>query len=174
MAHRRPVVFGDIAFIPLTRGKVAVVDGPDLHLVAGRPWQATEGTSGSTWYAMSSPGNGVSGTLMHHAIVGAPGPGMDWDHIDRNGLNNRRSNLRLATRSQNNAIRPGHKDGTSRYKGVHWQKNRGKWQASIRVDDRRTHLGTFTDEADAAKAYDAAAQEAWGEFAYLNFPAGGR
>ena len=104
-------------------------------------------------------------TRMHQLITG-------WsltDHIDRNGLNNQRSNLRVATGRQNglNSRSPG---GGSRYKGVQWHKQARRWRARIRAHGVNYELGCYRNEADAGRAYDAAARELFGEFAYLNFP----
>jgi hypothetical protein len=96
------------------------------------------------------------------------------DHRDHNGLNNRRSNLRLATGLQNarNKAKSTNRVFTSRYKGVSFVEH-GNWQrfkAGIRVNGKDAHLGFFESEEEAARAYDAAATERFGEFACLNFP----
>jgi HNH endonuclease len=96
------------------------------------------------------------------------------DHINGDCLDNRRENLRKATRSQNMANQP--KIGgtwSSHYKGVTWFKQRQKWRAQIKIEGRNHHLGLFINEDDAAKAYDEAAFQAFGEFAHLNFKEGG-
>ncbi len=97
-------------------------------------------------------------------IVGPP------DHIDGNGLNNRRSNLRPASNSQQVANQGVRSDNTSGYKGVTWREDRGKWEAKIQSGGKRRCLGLFDDKIEAAKVYDHAALEAFGEFAVLNFP----
>jgi len=104
---------------------------------------------------------------MHRAILNAP-PRMDVDHINGNGLNNTRENLRLCTRSQN-MMNQRLKGGTSRFRGVSWLKGGAKWHAQVRANGKRLHLGLFTDETEAAMAYDAAARELFGDFARLNF-----
>ena len=85
-------------------------------------------------------------------------------------LDNRRFNLRVASGSQNQANRPASKRSTSGYKGVSWYRNRDKWQASIQKNGKKTNLGYFSDKVEAARAYDKAALEMFGEFARLNFP----
>ena len=93
--------------------------------------------------------------------------GFEVDHRDRNKLNNKLENLRLATRTQNN----GNRDttyGTSQFKGVYFDKQTGKWRAEIRYQKKRKRLGRFLNELDAAKAYDRAAKELFGEFAKCN------
>ncbi|MHC4574071.1 MAG: HNH endonuclease [Planctomycetota bacterium] len=105
---------------------------------------------------------------MHREICCAP-RGVVVDHIDGNGLNNRKSNLRLCTVRQNlwNRRPAG---GTSLYKGVCWRAEKKKWAARITCRDRRHHLGYFDTEMEAADAYDKKAAALFGEFAYLNFP----
>jgi hypothetical protein len=92
------------------------------------------------------------------------------DHIDGDILNNHAENLRWATHSENGMNRIKLKDNTSGFKGVSFNKRRGKWQAQIRKDGKRHHLGYFTNAEDAAKVYDKAATAMFGEFAKLNFP----
>jgi hypothetical protein len=107
---------------------------------------------------------------MHRLVIGA-GPGDKVDHVNRDGLDNRRINLRLATSSQNSAnrIADRRRNGTSSaYKGVSWDKSRQRWTTYITVDGHHRHLGRYATELEAAAAYDAAAEEAWGDFARLN------
>ena len=103
------------------------------------------------------------------------------DHIDGNGLNNRRSNLRVATQSQNIANQPKYRtrNFSSKYKGVCWDKERQNWMSYIgstygsagkSIKTKREYLGRFKNEEDAARAYDKRAREVWGDYAHLNFP----
>lgn len=92
------------------------------------------------------------------------------DHIDGSPLNNRIENLRPATNQQNQRNMRSHKNSTSKYLGVCWDKSRNKWKASIRVNGKSKNIGRFTDEIEAAKAYDKEAREHFGEFANPNFP----
>jgi len=101
-------------------------------------------------------------------IMGFPPIGFIWDHVDRDIHHNVRSNLRLATNSQNNRNRGRFRNNTSGYKGVHWDKLRGKWQAQAYSDGHRKHLGHFDKKEDAAIAYNDFVKEHYGEFAVLN------
>lgn len=98
--------------------------------------------------------------------------GEQADHKNRNILDNRRSNLRVASNMQNQANRLKTKRSTSGYKGVSWFKHLGKWRADIQKDGKLRYLGHFSDKVEAAKAYDRAALELFGEFALLNFSNG--
>lgn len=92
------------------------------------------------------------------------------DHVNRNRLDCRKENLRLASKLQNNVNREKHANNTSGFKGVCWDKGKQKWLASIGFNGRNHFLGRYADKIDAAKAYDDAAREYYGEFAVLNFP----
>jgi hypothetical protein len=147
-------------------GHVAVVDSTDFERVSGHRWTLMVGRAGRASYAVTWIDGRTVG--MHRIIAGDPN-GLDVDHRDGDGLNNRRANLRPATRSQN-AANSGSRSGTSQYKGVCWSTRRGRWIAQIRRGGRKTWIGYFDDEESAARAYDAAARAEWGEFAWLNFP----
>lgn len=129
-------------------------------------WYTLRGRS--TSYAMAKPYGGNEKSLyMHRMIMCAPS-GLQVDHIDHNGLNNCRANLRMVTSAQNQANRRRAHGATSRHKGVYWHSQRGKWRAQIRLDYKSIHLGLFASEDDAAMAYNAAAVKAWGSHALLN------
>jgi hypothetical protein len=106
---------------------------------------------------------------MHREIIRAS-DGEMCDHINHNGLDNRKVNLRLATRYQNawNRRKP-NVNSRSKYKGVSWNEREKRWHARIQVNGRSRFLGTFKDELEAAKTYDAAARKYHGAFAALNF-----
>jgi hypothetical protein len=154
------------ARVPLTQGLFALVDDSDLERVSGRKWWLTR--AGRTTYALSRA-RGADGRwhtiTMHGLITGHP----FVDHRNGDGLDNRRSNLRAATRTQNTQNSRAIRGKSSRYKGVRWHTNR-KWQARIRVNGKPLHLGMFATEEDAARAYDKVARESFGEYAALNFP----
>lgn len=149
------------------KGHVILYDDADAHLVDPYQWNVTQG---KTLYARRStrePRKGV--VLMHRAIMGLePGNKMRVDHINHDGLDNRRSNLRLATASQNAANGMMSMGGSSRYKGVFWAKNMGRWGAKIKVNQRDIVLGYFDDEDEAARTYDNAARKAFGSYAQTN------
>jgi len=92
------------------------------------------------------------------------------DHVDGNPMNNYLSNLRWATRGENQRNCKSRSGSSSKYLGITWHKRDNKWQAQIKIEGKRKHLGYFTDEVEAAKVYDAAAREHNGEFARPNFP----
>lgn len=156
--------------IKLTQGKVAIADEADLPILARYRWCAN--WNGRRWYAVTALWKRDKKTKLErmHRILLQPPSGVDVDHINGNGLDNRRSNLRLASRSQNNANKPKYKrDATSKYKGVRRTVNiANPWGAEIKVNGRNLHLGKFPTEEAAALAYNDAALEHFGEFAFLN------
>ncbi|WMM74495.1 AP2 domain-containing protein [Rhodococcus pyridinivorans] len=103
--------------------------------------------------------------LMHRVLTGAKAD-QEVDHEDRNPLNNQRSNLRKSTRTNNNR-NSGPRNG-SQYKGAKFHKGKKRWEATIRVDECNQYLGSFDSGEEAAIAYDVAAIQVFGEFAYLN------
>jgi hypothetical protein len=158
--------------IPLTQGKFAIVDPDDFYRLIEYKWFATK--NASTFYAKRHTRTGerakTGSVCMHRRIMNAP-DNLVVDHINYNGLDNRKANLRLATRRQNSlhVIRTMN-PGSSKYKGVSWREDRKKWSVKIMADGKTFHLGCYKDEIEAAKAYDEAARKYHGEFAALNFP----
>ena len=151
-------------------GLVALIDDADLDLVQPYTWCPYLSRTGQTFYAVARRIDGVRAVIrMHKLITGWP----RTDHKNHDGLDNQRSNLRPATWGQNAANSLPRKGTTSPYKGVCWLADNQKWRAEIRIGGRHRHLGCFAVEEDAARAYDAAALEAWGEYAFLNFPGPG-
>lgn len=158
--------------IPLTQGKFAIVDDEDEQWLLEYCWWYTK-----TGYAEGRKRVGKKGmqhgivrggprVLMHRLILNA-GVGEFGDHINMNGLDNRRSNLRIATKSQNMA-NSGSRGGTSKYKGVHWVRTEKVWRATITVNGATIVGGKFVEECDAAQAYNFLAEEYFGEFARFN------
>lgn len=105
---------------------------------------------------------------MHREIMDVP-KHLVCDHINHNGLDNRKNNLRTCTRQQNTHNQKPRKKGTSKYKGVDWNKRQKKWRARIYYRGKCHYLGYFNNEIDAALTYDKKAKELFGEFACLNF-----
>jgi hypothetical protein len=162
----RPAAKEAAVRVPLAGGLIALVDPQDASRVGRYKWKPLREHHGSIYATRSTYGDGrVTTVLMHRFVVGAPA-GVGVDHRNRDTLDNRRANLRLATMSQNQANTVS-RGGTSRFKGVSWDRRRRLWKAQLA---HRT-VGRFGDETEAAVAYDVAAFERWGTFALLNFPA---
>lgn len=153
--------------IPLTQGKVALVDDADYEWLSQWKWcYATSGRGRQYGYAVRASKNGPL-IKMHRFIVGATSD-VFVDHKDGDGLNNTRSNIRACTRIQNAQNTTGKRARVGKYKGVYFCA--GKHRARICVNKQELYLGGFTSDIDAARAYDAAAKQYFGEFAHLNFP----
>lgn len=154
--------------IKLTQGLSTLVDDEDYESVSQHKWFAVK--DGRTYYACKN-----AGILpfryrlwMHRVILSAPKE-LQVDHINGNGLDNRRCNLRLVTGAQNSTNSQKKSGSTSsRFKGVDWYKPYDKWRARITNNRRVTHLGYFNTDIEAAQAYNEAAIELFGEFARLN------
>jgi hypothetical protein len=154
--------------IPLSKGKVAIVDDCDYEYLSQFKWRAK--VSANTCYAVRwTPyvdGKRVF-MAMHREILNAP-KGMDVDHANGNGLDNRRENIRLCSKAENNCNVDKRTTNTSGYKGVYWNSRMNKWYAKIGVDGQQKYLGSFSRKEDAALAYDRAAPKYHGQFAQLN------
>jgi hypothetical protein len=156
----------DTYHIPLTHGHVAIVDACDRDL-ADFYWTARIGRSGNKYaFRRGDTVKHMHRIVLERALGRKLLAGELVDHIDRDGLNNRRSNLRLATRSQNNANSRRRSDNASGFKGVMFYKPRGTWKAYINVDKRRINLGYYDTPELAHAAYIAAAHKHFGEFAH--------
>ena len=155
--------------IELTKGQVALVDDADYELLSQFKWCARWSPNSHGYYAqrMSRVNEGPPyrrSVLMHSYLTGWP----LVDHIDHNGLNNTRQNLRPASREENAQNRKPDRRGSSKYKGVYWREERSRWVVQIRANGVRRKGGLYTSEDDAARAYNELAKELHGEFAYLN------
>lgn len=158
--------------IPLTRGYSAMVDDADYERLSQHRWRAllSKTEHRLVIYAMrSEPQDGKDRFIfMHHEVLGIR---TRTDHEDGNGLNNQRLNLRPATYSENGANRQ-KTIGTSRWKGVYWNRTYSRWYARITKDGVTRQLGSFRKEHNAAQAYNFAAAELFGSFAKFNFLGG--
>lgn len=162
--------------IPLTQGKFAAVDDEDFEKLNQHKWYAYNANRAglklqATWYAVRQAPreNGKQHTIwMHREILGLSDSAVQVDHWNGNGLDNRRQNIRSATRGQNQQNRRKTLGCSSRFKGVYWEKLRGRWRAEIRIAGKLHFLGYFVNEDLAATAYAQAAKEHFGEFALVN------
>ena len=162
----RPIrIDGDVAYITLTKGYTAVIDAADVDIVAGYNWCVN--TVSPTGHMYGFRGRvksdvGKGNTYLHRAIIGDTG-GMEVDHIDGNGLNNTRSNLRLVSRSQNMCNARPYSGSLSKYKGVSPVRS-GRWSSRIFQEGKRVWLGTHDTEEAAYAAYCEASERLHGEF----------
>lgn len=165
---RRPILIeGDAAKVPLSGGGFAVVDIADIPLICDQAWQRSRVPHNRTSYAMATTAGKT--VMMHRMILGLKTPRKIFvDHIDGDGLNNRRANLRECTLRQNQYNRRSSRGSSSKYKGVSLKS--GKYEASITIAGKGCYLGRFESEEDAARAYDATAKKIHGKFARLNIP----
>lgn len=160
--------------IPLGHDRVALIDDIDADLVRGFPWRVHHTERGVGAYARAEfmvERKRVK-VLMHRVILSLR-PGQFTDHIDGDGLNNQRANLRVCTHAENARNRHKRKQSDrSPYKGVYAYAKSGKWLSLIRDSEtgRQTTIGVFDDPVEAARAYDVEARKRFGEFASLNFP----
>lgn len=152
--------------INLTGGKFAKVSREDFKRINAHKWYCS--TFG---YAIRFINRNVHKIciLMHREILRTP-DGMETDHVNMDKLDNRRENLRLCNKRQNQGNRNGSRytTKTSSFKGVRWHKRHSVWEAYITRGGRYQYLGSFIDEISAASAYNAAALQHFGQFARLN------
>jgi hypothetical protein len=134
--------------IKLTQGQVAIVDDEDFEMLNQHKWYPY--TDSTNWYAIRNGDFHKSTVSMHREIMRTPS-GMHTDHLNGNGLDNRKENLRICTHRENCQNR--HKKTTSPYPGVSWIRVRNKWVSHIQVNGRKHIIGAYNRELDAAKAY---------------------
>jgi hypothetical protein len=149
-----PIIEGDITYIPLSQGEWAIIDTEDLSLIRNH-----------TWYYDREYAVGFK-SKMHRLIVNAKN-GEDVDHKNIIGVDNRKCNLRKATRTQNNGNSRMPITNTSGFKGVSWDAPRQKWKAQISINNKNKYLGRFNTPEEAHEAYSKAAKEYFGEFVRL-------
>jgi len=164
--------------IPLGRGYAALIDEADLPVIRGYRWHATVQGRPPNLRVYATADAAAKTYLRMHRVIWerAYGPipeGYEIDHKEPGqygGLDNRRENLRLTTKSLNQANSRRGRNNTSGYKGVWWQKQARRWRADLWVSGRKYHLGYHDTAEAAAHAYDLAAKAAFGDYARLNFP----
>lgn len=154
--------------IPLTQGYFAIVDPEDYDWLMQWKWCLHKTKTNIYAHRRLKLSNDKNTTMrMHRAIMKAP-KGLEVDHKNGNGLDNRRCNLRIASRLQNTKNTKKRKNTSSQYKGVSWHKKCEKWVVHIRINSVTVHIGLFFHEHEAATAYNKAAKLHYGEFAKLN------
>lgn len=162
--------------LPL-RGKNGVgiymlIDDEESERIIQRSWWAQRAPH--TTYAYTQvydrPSKKYKTIMLHRFIMNVTDSNIEVDHINGNGLDNRKRNLRLCPDGENSRNTKSHRNSSSQYKGVCWHKNNKKWQADIYDNGRHVYLGQYDNEIEAAHAYDRAAIQLFGEFARLNFP----
>jgi HNH endonuclease/AP2 domain len=151
--------------IPLTQNKNAMVDIGDFDWLNQWNWRVTWNEENCQFYAVRSKGR--KNILMHRQIMGFP---KEVDHGNRDGLDNRRENLRACTSSQNKMNTRIRKNSRTGFRGVHIRPENGRFSAQIQLNGKANRLGCFATAEEAARVYDKAAKELHGEFATLNFP----
>lgn len=155
---------GTVRIIKLTQGKVALVDDADYEKVSPYKWWVFHATA-TLWYARAW----INGKRVYmHRLLLSPPSGLVTDHINGDGLDNRRSNLRAVTQRKNKQNRGACRNSTSHFRGVSWSKWAKKWVAQIKVDGVSHNLGGYDDEEEAVAAYDAGAKRLLGPEAWVN------
>lgn len=160
---KKPYIYDGAYRIPLTKGEEALIDIDDFGLVSGKSWQCL-----NYKYAVGTTDK-TSGrkTVLIHRVIAKAGKEYEVDHVNGNGLDNRKCNLRICTRAENvRNLKVQNRNKSSQYKGVSFYK--GRWQSKIQHNKRCIWLGYFASENEAAKAYNNAASKYFKEFAKLN------
>lgn len=155
--------------IKLTQGKVTLVDDEDYAELMKHKWCAVISNHNTYVVRGVRKKNKCYNIFMHRQILKTP-KGMVSDHIDRNGLNNQKKNLRICSYAENLWNRGKTSHNSSGFKGVTWSKERSKFKAQIRFKGKQHNLGYFVDPEKAAIVRNAKCRELHGEFASLNFP----
>jgi len=167
---RQVLIEGNAAYVPLTQGYIAIIDASDVPLVNQWNWNALIATDRSgalrTVYAVCNAlRSGKADRLLMHRVISQAPDGRYVDHINGDGMDNRRINLRIATQAQNSRNTRLRHDSTSGVKGVMWESSRGKWKAQITVDGVQSTLGRFDTIEDAAACVTVERSRLHGDFA---------
>jgi len=156
--------------IPLSKGRYALVDDEDYDFLMQWKWYlSTGGYAVRNETVLGIDGKTQTTVRMHRVVNNTPEE-MQTDHIDGDKLDNRKANLRSITNEDNckNQGKISHRKTSSKYKGVCWSKKTNKWYAYIASNGIRKHIGSYSSECEAAKAYNDYAKMVNGEFARLN------
>lgn len=131
-----------------------IIDGADVPLASAATWRLFIGHLGNRYAYRQMRVDGKRVILFLHRVLLGLGSGHDpeIDHANRDGLDNRRANLRLATHAANMQNRPSHRGSTSQYRGVRWHRRRRKWIATVKISGKETYIGQFDIEQEAADA----------------------
>lgn len=159
---KRGFLLGNQGFISVGKRTFAVCDKKDFHRLSSLRWHLHKGKAGRL-YARCTVSYSPRRRVFMHALLMGPGA----DHINGDGLDNRRRNLRQCTTQENGWNRTSNR-GTSQYKGVHWDRRKRLWCSSITKNGKQHHLAYCEKESDAAIFYDVAAQILFGAFARTN------
>lgn len=152
--------------IPLPKGEFALVDDEDYEFLMQWKWHFHSGYA-ARWTSTKGKIK-IRAVFMHREVAKTPA-GKMTDHINLEKLDNRKSNLRICTHSQNQLNRLAKKSNPSGYKGIYWNKRNEKWHAQASADGKQVHIGYFDDFVEAAKKYDEFSRKHHGEFAKPNF-----
>ena len=153
--------------IALTKGKITIVDDEDYATLSKHKWHTLKIYHSDSFYARRN--EGLKAILMHRVILGAK-HGQCVDHANGDSLDNRRSNIRICTRSENQCNQKKSRfPKSSKYKGVYWDTKRKNWRAQIVTKGRKIRLGSYRSETEAARVRDLATIKYHGEYGLLNF-----
>ncbi len=150
--------------MPLTRGFVGLADPSDITAVSDHVWHANFPKHARSAYVCT---NVSKRPMSLHRMLISAAPGEIVDHINGNGCDNRRANLRLCTHAENMRNRKKSRGGNSKHKGIYYEPNKQLWRAEIKFQGKKIRLGRYKSADDAALAYRAAAQRYHGNFARL-------
>jgi hypothetical protein len=156
-----------MALIPLTQNEFAIIDDADTLVVSAFKWRLKKIKNSNLRYVIANtPMKDGKRSLihLHRLIMGITDSKVKIDHKDGNGLNNTRDNLRLSTNSQNAYNAKDHKNNTSGFRGVTWDKRQERFEAKININGKKSHLGYFDTAERASKAYEREAKIAHGIF----------
>jgi hypothetical protein len=157
-----------VKYIKLSRGASTIVDDEDYKEASKYTWCAQTAYGGKLYAARYARVGGKPKYQYLHRMIMQADVGQYVDHINGDTLDNRRQNLRICTNAQNGQNSKKHRDGSSKYKGVSWNKDIRKWSATICCNYKREIVGYFAKEIQAAEAYNRRAIELHGPFARLN------